>query len=104
MNKRQSIRRGGFFPDKIFWIALQHVAGEGDRAKFNWLGLRLVLERKLRRLGNIRLSRYGMEGRVGDKTRPIRIIQKAICGSGILPLLPKMRQDAASTMFMNNPG
>ncbi|MCC6123995.1 MAG: hypothetical protein IT426_03460 [Pirellulales bacterium] len=29
---------------------------------------------------------------------------KAICRSGILPLLPKMRQDAASTMLMNNPG
>ena len=30
------------------------------------------------------------------------IIHKSICRSGILPLLPEMRQDAASTLFMNN--
>jgi hypothetical protein len=32
------------------------------------------------------------------------IIHKSICRSGILPLLPEMRQDAASTLFMNNQG
>jgi len=32
------------------------------------------------------------------------LFENAIRSSGILPLFPKKRQDAAGTMFMNNPG